>query len=62
MEQLVQIRPAAEAKEVEKEYYHSLTPAQRIQITSMLRKTHYGIDLTGKIESVFTIVKLTDHK
>ena len=26
----------------------------------MLRKTHYGIDLTGKSSRVFTIVKLTD--
>jgi len=62
MEQLVQIRPAAEAKEAEKEYYHSLTPAQRIQIMLMLTRAHYGVDLTGKIERVFTIVKLTDLK
>jgi hypothetical protein len=38
MEQLVQIRPAAEAEEAEKEFYQSLTPAHRIQIVLMLQK------------------------
>ena len=62
MERLVQIRPAAEAEEAEKEYYQSLTPAQRIQIMLMLTKVHYGEELTTKFVRVCTIVKLTDLK
>jgi len=62
MEQLVQIRPAAEAKDAEKEYYQSLTPEQRIQILLMLNEAHYGKELTSKFVRVLKIVKLTDLK
>jgi hypothetical protein len=62
MEQLVQIRPAAEAKQAEKEYYQLLTPAQRIQILLMLTKAHYGVNSMGKMERVFTVIRLTDLK
>jgi hypothetical protein len=57
MEQLVQIRSAAEAKKAEREYYHSLTPAQRIEILLMLTKLHYGDEYNRKF---VTVLEITD--
>jgi hypothetical protein len=61
MEKLVQIRSVAEADEAEKEYYQSLTPAQRIQIVLMLQKSRYG-ELAMKFVKVCRIVKRADIK
>jgi len=65
MERKVQIfKSFAEAKEADKTYYHSLTPAQRIDIMLRLRNQYrpYGDDRTENFVRVFSIVKLSDLK
>ena len=57
LERKVQIfKSFAEAKEADKKYYHSLTPAQRIEIMLRLNKN------TEKFVRVLSIVKLSDLK
>ena len=65
MERKVQIyKSFAEAKEADKKYYHSLTPAQRIGIMLRLRNQYrpYGDDRTENFVRVLSIVKLSDLK
>ena len=63
MERKVQIfKSFAEAKEADKKYYHSLTPAQRIQILLLLRYQYYGDELNNKFVRVCRIVKRSDLK
>ena len=65
MERKIQIfKSFAEAKEADKKYYHSLTPAQRIEIMLRLRNQYrpYGDELTEKFVRVLSIVKLSDLK
>jgi|GEM_PF-500277 len=60
MERKIQIfKSFAEADEADKKYYHSLTPAQRIQISLMLRDRYrpYGDERTEKFVRVCRIVK-----
>lgn len=53
-------RSFAEAEEAEKEYYRSLTPAQRIQIVLMLRKHYAAEALASGVQKVCRIVKRSD--
>ena len=63
MERKVEIyKSFVEAKQADKKYYHSLTPAQRIDIVLRLQKLHYGDELTNKFVRVLSIVKLSDLK
>ena len=51
-----------EAKDADKKYYQSLTPAQRIDILLRLREQYrpYGDELSQKFVRVCRIRKLTD--
>ena len=61
MERTIKIfRSFAEAEQADKEYYRSLTPAQRIQIVLMLRKHYAGEELARGIQKVGRIVKRSD--
>ena len=65
MERKIEIyKSFAEAKEADKKYYHSLTPAQRIDIVLRLRNQYrpYGAEHTEKFVRVLSIVKLSDLK
>src|ERR1043165_4917712 len=63
MERKIQIfKSFAEAKEADKQYYHSLTPAQRIQILLILRDRYrpYGDKRTETFVKVCRIVKRSE--
>ena len=65
MERKIQLyKSFAEAKEANKKYYQSLTPAQRIQILLILRDRYrpYGDELTKKFVRVCRIVKRSELK
>lgn len=63
MERKVQIfKSFAKAKEADKKYYHSLTPAQRIQILLLLRYQYYGDEINNKFVRVCRIVKRSELK
>ena len=65
MERKIQIFSSfAEAEEADKKYYHSLTPAHRIQILLILRDRYrpYGDERTEKFVRVCRIVKRSDLK
>ena len=65
MERKIEIyKSFAEAKEADKKYYHSLTPAQRIEIMLRLQNMYrpYGDERAEKFVRVLSIVKLSDLK
>ena len=65
MERKIEIyKSSPEAKEADKKYYHSLTPAQRIDIVLRLRNQYrpYGGERTENFVRVLSIVKLSDLK
>ena len=51
-----------EAEAADKEYYHSLSPTERIEILLILRKEYspYSDELTEGFERVYRIVELKE--
>jgi len=56
-------RSFAEAEEADKEFYNSLTPADRIQILLLLRDRYrpYGDELTETFIRVCRVIKRSEH-
>ncbi len=48
----------AEAEQADKEYYHSLTPQQRLSILFELIRQKYPDYASSRLERVYRIVKL----
>jgi len=62
MEKTVQVFKSFEESEAaEKEYYRSLTPAERVDILLILREQYspYDDELTQRFERVYRIVELS---